>query len=211
VLGGVVVACIDIHRATTPSKIWAYAGLAVTSDGHAVRRKKGEKANYDPWFKAKMLKVLAESFIKSNSPWRIYYDNNKHRLESMRLQCIACDGTGKLKKAPRADPGEDEAKLPKVGSKCANCDGTGTGPWGHNGKHRDYASKRYMVKMFLAALYDRWRTLLGLEVRKPYQEQYLGHVHHDAFPWQTFDAPPDAPEMPKRPKKAAAKPARKKK
>jgi hypothetical protein len=43
--------------------------------------------------------------------------------------------------------------------------------------HRDHAAKRYMVKMFLKDLYVAWRTMEGLPVRVPYQEEYLNHVH----------------------------------
>ena len=45
--------------------------------------------------------------------------------------------------------------------------------------HRDRAAKRYMIKMFLSDLYEKWRTLEGLEVRVPYEEEYLGIKHHD--------------------------------
>lgn len=44
--------------------------------------------------------------------------------------------------------------------------------------HRNAAAKRYMMKMFLGDLYEKWRALEGLEVRCPYEEEYLGHVHH---------------------------------
>jgi hypothetical protein len=43
--------------------------------------------------------------------------------------------------------------------------------------HQHKAATRYMIKMFLKDLYVAWRTLEGLEVRKPYQEEYLGHKH----------------------------------
>jgi hypothetical protein len=43
--------------------------------------------------------------------------------------------------------------------------------------HQHKAATRYMVKMFLKDLYVAWRTLEGLPVREPYQEQYLGHKH----------------------------------
>lgn len=45
--------------------------------------------------------------------------------------------------------------------------------------HRDRAAKRYMIKMFLSDLYEHWRPLEGLEVRCPYEEEYLGKVHHE--------------------------------
>ena len=43
--------------------------------------------------------------------------------------------------------------------------------------HQHKAATRYMVKMFLKDLYVAWRTLEGLEVRPPYQTEYLGHDH----------------------------------
>ena len=36
-----------------------------------------------------------------------------------------------------------------------------------------------MIKMFLKDLYIAWRTLEGLEVRKPYEEEYLNRKHND--------------------------------
>ena len=46
--------------------------------------------------------------------------------------------------------------------------------------HRDNAARRYMIKMFLKDLYVVWRTVEGLPVRAPYQEEYLGHKHEVA-------------------------------
>ena len=43
--------------------------------------------------------------------------------------------------------------------------------------HQHLASNRYMVKMFIADLYNAWRTIEGLPVRVPYHEEYLGHTH----------------------------------
>lgn len=43
--------------------------------------------------------------------------------------------------------------------------------------HQHKAAIRYMIKMFLRDLYVAWRTLEGLPVRPPYQEEYLGHKH----------------------------------
>lgn len=43
--------------------------------------------------------------------------------------------------------------------------------------HQHNAANCYMVKRFLQDLYVAWRTLEGLPVREPYQEQYLGHRH----------------------------------
>lgn len=45
--------------------------------------------------------------------------------------------------------------------------------------HIHLASMRRMVKRFLAHYYEVGRTLYGLEVRRPYVEERLGHTHID--------------------------------
>ncbi len=228
-MAGIIVSEIDIARADTASKLWAFCGLAVentltaiaiknatpddleavigpetmakldllefggelivsakadlkTSElklleqsldsfewsevitGTAQRRKKGEKAKYNPWMKSKMLTVLGGSFIKSNSPWRKFYDDYKARKQNQQVRlCMLCKGTKVFDKKP-----------------CGNCNGTG-GPcaWGRSDAHRHQASLRYMVKMFLLELHKQWRTLEGLPLRPPYAEQYLGIKHHE--------------------------------
>lgn len=52
-------------------------------------------------------------------------------------------------------------------------------PWKDEPKpgHRHRAAIRYMMKMFLRDLYIAWRTVEGLPVRKPYEEEYLGKTH----------------------------------
>jgi hypothetical protein len=162
-MAGVLLAQIDITRCNTPSQLWAYCGLAVAEDGKAVRRKKGEKLKYNPWLKAKVTKVLAESFIKAKSPWREFYDNYKTRKENQLVdKCMACGGSGKIKTAT-----------------CLNCKGKG-GPcaWGASKAHRHNAAKRYMVKMFLLEFWLKWREIEGLPSRVPYAEEYLNRVHH---------------------------------
>lgn len=159
-MAGVILASVDIHKATTVSKLWAYAGLHTVPGGKAAARVKGQKANWNPWLKTKMLEVLGSSFLKCNSPWRKLYDDYKHRKESQRGPCQLCEGSGKYDK-----------------QLCNNCEGTGTGPWGRSDAHRHRAAMRYMVKMFLADMWEHWRRLEGLEVRPSYQQEYLGHTH----------------------------------
>jgi len=43
--------------------------------------------------------------------------------------------------------------------------------------HRDRYARRVMIKAFLRDMYVAWRTLEGLPVRPPYQQEYLGHEH----------------------------------
>jgi len=99
----------------------------------------GQYPSYNAWLKTKMVGVLADSFVKQQTPKYItlYYDY-KTRCESQGV------GVGKR--------------------------------WKSKG-HVHRASCRYMIKMFLADLYNAWRPLEGLSVRPPYQEEYLGHKH----------------------------------
>jgi Transposase IS116/IS110/IS902 family len=55
-----------------------------------------------------------------------------------------------------------------------------TAGWGKSDGHRDFASKRYMIKMLLLDIWTKFRTYHGLPVRQSYQEQYQQHTHHAA-------------------------------
>jgi len=194
-LAGVIVAEIDIHRAETPSALWKYCGLDVRTcekchgsgevedeetgvvswcrscmgrGNNAARRARGEKAGYNPWLKAKLVKVLGDCLIKANSPWRKHYDDYKHRKANTIVPtCAACGGKG-------------EVVYEKKKSKCRNCEGTGgPAPWGRSDAHRHAAAVRKMVKMFLLELWQEWRKLEGLPVVEPYSEAYLGRTHGD--------------------------------
>jgi hypothetical protein len=130
-MAAVIISEYDIHIATTVSKLWAFTGLAPGRD----RLKKGEKAPFNKWLRTKMCGVLGSSFLKCNSPYRKFYDDEKHRLEN-------------------EERWKDETPM-----------------------HRHRAANRKMIKAFLKDLYVNWRTIEGLPVRKPYQEEYLGHTH----------------------------------
>ena len=139
-IAAVIITEFDINKAPAVSNLWSFAGLAPGKD----RKVKGKKCPFNQFLRAKLCGVLGSSFLKCNSPYRLFYDNKKHRLESMDW--------GTASKNP-TDP-----KRPKAG-------------------HQHKAATRYMVKMFLKDLYVAWRTLEGLPVRKPYEEEYLGKGH----------------------------------
>jgi hypothetical protein len=139
-MAAVILTEFNINKAPTVSNLWSFAGLAPGKD----RKVKGQKCPYNQFLRAKLCGVLGSSFLKCNSPYRKYYDDKKHRLESADWGMASKNPTDK--------------KRPKAG-------------------HQHKAATRYMVKMFLIDLYVAWRTLEGLEVREPYQEQYLGHKH----------------------------------
>jgi len=192
-MGGVIVASIDITKCRTVSALWRYCGLAVV-DGRAERRVRGQKAAFDPWLKAKMTTVLSGCLIKANSPWKKFYDQYKHRKQNQLVDvCAACAGEGRVEaeacvacrkprgyRAPSCDCGSREFKKTPSAS-CRNCGGSGgPAPWGRSDAHRHTAACRYMVKMFLAELWARWRELEGLPTRSTYAEEYLGRKHHAA-------------------------------
>lgn len=172
---GVILSEVNIHRCDTISALWSFAGLSVV-DGHAPRPKKGQKRPYNAFLRTKLVGVLADCMIKSNSPWRKFYDDYKHRKESTVIECMGCEGKGKrLPTREEVKKGADPQKL----RKCTNCKGTGTGAWGCSTGHRHMASKRYMIKMFLLEMWKEWRTRAGLPVTPSYQEVYLApHGKH---------------------------------
>ena len=132
-MAGVILSEYDITKASTVSNLWSFTGLAPGKD----KLVKGQRSTYNTWLRTKMCGVLASSFLRSNSPYRVYYDYMKKRLENEE------GWKGEKKRG-----------------------------------HRHRAAIRYMIKMFLKDLYVAWRTLEGLPVREPYQDEYLGHKHN---------------------------------
>ncbi len=142
-MAALIVSEFDIEKWITVSKGWKFAGLHV-ENGKALKPIKGEKLCWNKFLRSKLLGVLGPSFLKCNSPYREYYDNMKHRLESKNWGVASKNPTDKSR--------------PKAG-------------------HQHNAAIRYMVKMFLKDLYVAWRTLEGLDVRPPYNDEY-GNGHH---------------------------------
>lgn len=183
----IIISEIDIHKATTVSKIWQYAGLNPSTvcghkrvatehpakykpeSGEVVRRgedfvivrtnhqikadrlTEGFISPFNKRLRVALCGVLADSFIKSQAPYALehYYPYKKRLEQSENI-------TNEISK----------------GGKVAQVKWKDAKPI-----HRDRAAKRKMIKMFLADLYAAWREIEGLEVRAPYQEQYLGHKH----------------------------------
>jgi hypothetical protein len=173
-MAGVIIGWFDPHKARHASSFWKFAGLDTGPDGrgrsrraeHLVQReyvdrngdtKTRNSITYDPFVKTKMMGVLAGSFIKLGSPWRHVYDGYKHRLQSDPGR-IKVDLVEWKKRRSR---GEDISSLWTPG-------------------RIDTASKRYMIKMFLADLWLKWRALEGLPVSEPYAIAKLKQRPHAA-------------------------------
>lgn len=154
-MSGVLIATLDVHKATYPSQFWAAAGLDVGPDGRGRSRRKehlvtrkyinkdGKEAErvgitFNPFLKSKLVYVLAGCLMKARNPYyKGVYDNYRHRLEH-------------------------------------HVDWKQTTPL-----HRHHAARRYMIKVFLANLHTKWRELEGLPVPPPYHVAKLGMpLHH---------------------------------
>lgn len=170
-MAAVLITYLDPAKANYISSFWKYSGLDVGPDGrgrsrreeHLVQREYINKAGnaatrmgitYNPFLKTKLMGVLAGSFLRSGSNWRHIYDNYRNRLETdpARIKINVTD----WKK--RYGAGEDVTNL-----------------WTPGRIHQ--AALRYMVKMFLADLWLKWRALEGLPLTPSYHEAKLGHIH----------------------------------
>lgn len=173
-MAGVIIAWFDPHKARHVSSFWKFAGLDTGPDGrgrsrraeHLIEREYVDRngdiktrmsITYDPFVKTKLMGVLAGSFLRLGSPWRAVYDGYKHRLESdpSREKVNVNEWKRRRRK------GEDVSQLWTPG-------------------RIDTASKRYMIKMFLADLWAKWRALEGLPVTEPYAVAKQGQRPHAA-------------------------------
>lgn len=182
-----IISQIDIHIATTVSKIWQYSGMNPSKirgkkrvqtanpktyqpkKGKVLSRKddhvivltdemiRGDKLSagfispYNKHLKTALLGVMADSFLRARNSYALdYYYPMKERLKQSDKITNEVTKGGKVVK--------------KAWKDCTP-----------NHQHR--AAIRYMVKMFLSDLYNVWRSIEGLDVRAPYQEEYLGHKH----------------------------------
>jgi hypothetical protein len=182
----------DIEKAATVSKLWQFAGLnpgmvrgkkilnitkktdlakyevvkkyknqrgeecAIILSDEMIRgdkKKTGFISPFNSWIRTKLCGTLADCMIKANgnpNPDKINYPVKYYYPYKTRLE-------------------QEENTVTHIGKETA---------WKDVSKgHRDRAAKRYMIKMFLKDLYVEWRTIEGLSVRPPYQEEYLGHKH----------------------------------
>lgn len=171
-MAAVLITYLDPHKAPYISSFWKYAGLDVGPDGrgrskreeHLIDReyttKDGKQATrksttYHPWLKMKIINGLGSSFLRSNSPWRQAFDDYKNRIMSdPNRRKVTVTEWKKMYAA-----GEDVSNV-----------------WAP-GRIKN-AAIRYMVKMFLAELWVKWRELEGLEVTEPYAVAKLGMAPH---------------------------------
>jgi hypothetical protein len=168
IAAGWIIGEYDIHKATTVSKLWQYTGVngAMIPGKKRVENKDGSYSY-----------VLTGEMVRGDklTPGHVAPFNKRLRTA---LVGVLADGFIKAKSEYamnyyypyKARLEQESNEVLHIGKQVA---------WKDVSKgHRDRAAKRYMIKMFLKDLYAEWRKMEGLEVRVPYQEEYLGHVHN---------------------------------
>jgi hypothetical protein len=158
ILAGGLISYFDVHKAPHISSFWKYAGLSV-EENRAVRRKRGEKTDYNPTVKVLMWKI-ADSFIKQRTPfYRDIYDNAKTE-ENKKLNNPL--------ENPQNCPIYNECVKRLKKTKTPACK-----------MHIHRRACRRMVKRFLSDLWVFWRNLEHLPVSEPYAVAIL---HHSSQP-----------------------------
>ena len=159
IMSAVLISYIDIEKATNASKIVQYAGL---NSGMVFGKKKNEKREI----------VVTSDLVRGDKPTKGYLLPYNKKLKTKLLGVLAdcfikCNSQYKVY--------YDNYKT-RLSNSEAFVNGTER-KWKEESKaHIDRASRRYMIKIFLQDLYGVWRSLEGLEVREPYQKEYLGHT-----------------------------------
>ena len=164
-MSSVIISEYDIHKAITVSKLWQFTGL----NSGEVYGIKGEGSKKDGTFKI----VKTNEKVRGDKRTAGYLSPFNGWLRTKMVGVLA---SSFIKcRSPYRDYYDNYKSRLEQSENFVN--GTDK-KWSEESKgHRDSAAKRYMIKMFLKDLYVAWRTIENLEVRKPYQEEYLGHKH----------------------------------
>lgn len=103
----------SIDRFPSMSHMIAYFGLHVV-DGHAPRKKAGERANWHGQARSLLLGVLGDSFVKQRTPiYRDVYDREKEK------QLPICEGLFKGRKVVKKDGSDGKIPWKMVAEKRA--------------------------------------------------------------------------------------------
>lgn len=173
-MAGVIISEIDITKSKYASSVWKYAGLDVvmiteTIDGEIVVHEEGrsrkKRHQIEIEYENSQGEIVKRMGITFN-PW----------LKSKLLGALAPTFLkigAKEKKAGR--PHKYAELYYNYKNRIDNHEK-------HKEKtkaHRHNMAIRYMIKQFLADLYEHWRVIEGEPLYKPYAESKLGHVHNE--------------------------------
>lgn len=194
-MAGVILSEFDITKEDTPSKMWAFAGLAPVpakrcKECHAVvdrdeegvyfhrkerpRKAPGKKADDEKKAPAKKWKTCSLLKQPLNED-QVYASGEAMRPKKgeklpynswLRTKLVGVLAPVLLKVGSPWKKLYDDYKNRKASA-----------GWGRSDAHRHQAAMRYMIKMLLLEIWREWRNYEGLPIRSSYQEQYLGHTH----------------------------------
>lgn len=195
-MAAVLISNIDIHRATTVSKIWSVCGIG--KERKYLVRYRERKEGAKEWGK----EIEKEVFATSPESAQHVIPRGKifeKRVEREFGEIVPIGDFERQQLRPGQYPTYNQFLKTKVVGVLADCFIKGRNTYTtfyYNYKarfendigkekrfkkpmHLHLAARRYMMKMFLIDLYKNWRKIEGLEVRPSYQEQYLGHTHKE--------------------------------
>lgn len=170
VISAGLLAHIDIDKVSYAGQIWSYCGLAPGND----RRKKGEKATYNPTMK-RLCWLIGESFVKvSGKEDALYgqlyrvrkdYEIKQNEAGAFKAQAEKALTDKNYSKDTEAYKSYITGKLPPA--------------------HIHARAKRFAVKIFLAHLHEVWKfTIGGTFPPRPYVFDILGHGDYIEPPHQ---------------------------
>jgi hypothetical protein len=164
---GKVIGLIDIEKADTISSLWKFAGYAVDPDGHAPRRVKGKKLEYNARLRT-MCWRMASSLLRAKGSYYKYYLSQKELLEiRKRNEGFSIVPAAKLPRKKIAKRGSDGAvQVKDKREESSNVISEG---------HIHNMALRKMIKLFLAHLWLVWREEAGLPLTKPYAIDKMKH------------------------------------
>lgn len=210
-MAGVILSEFDITKEDTPSKMWAFAGLAPVKahrckECHAVvdpdeegvfhhRKERPRKAlpgkGGEAEAPAKKWKACSLAKVPLNADQVYASGEAMHPKKGeklpynswLRTKLVGVLAPVLLKCGSSWKKFYDDYKHRKQSE-----------GWGRSDAHRHQAAMRYMIKMLLLEIWREWRAHEGLPVRPSYQEEYLHHQHGGGSA-PTASAPDESPEV----------------
>jgi len=163
-MASIMITEFDIYKADTVSKMYAYAGL---SPGQTFGKK---------WNKDKTEIITTDTLVRQDKKTPGFLCPYNQWLRSKLIGVLAPSFLKHNSPYRKYyDDMRNRLEQKKWGEKSKK-PGNKNNP---RAGHQHNAAMRYMIKMFLLDLYIAWRNLEGLEVRKPYVEEYLDKKHSD--------------------------------
>jgi hypothetical protein len=163
-MAAVIVTQFDIRKGETVSKLWQFSGMNPGQVfGKVWKKKAGERTL-----------VATEEMVRGDKKKAGFVCPFNSFLKAKLLGVL---GPSFLKCGSPYRTYYDNMKHRYESEDWGTASKNPTDPARPKAGHQHKGANSYMVKMFIADLYVAWRTLEGLPVRAPYQEEYLDKRH----------------------------------